>query len=134
MTYPMTEQEKRNLARVEEILRDFSEWEIAEAWNRYCESTNRYDDMVHHMDELNEEVYGMDAIKIIETFCNSDFNVNDDWFWYDGLGYACSGSVWDIVDIEELAEYALDYEEDYGCAEIRDILMEDDEESEESDE
>ena len=124
---------KRKVTDIKAILEAMDEFEIAEAWNNYCENVNYCDDMVYSMGELGDICYGWDAMKVIETFCDGDFNTNDGWFRFTIYG-AESGSVWDFVDLDDLAEYAVDHEEDFGNSDIRDILLGESEETEESDE
>jgi hypothetical protein len=122
------------LERIEEVLESLRDEDIVEVWNRYCEDCNYYDDRIEYMSELDELVCGMKPMDIINTFCDSAFNVNDDYFWFNGCGNPVSSNdPFDQVSVYDLAVHIEDYEEDYGIPEIAEIL-EEPEESEESEE
>ena len=122
------------LERIEEVLESMRDEDIVEVWNEYCDDVNCCDDRIYCMDWLEDDIRGMSAIDVIRTFCDSAFNVNDDWYWYNGYGNPVSSNdPFEQVSVYDLAVHIEDYEEDYGIPEIADIL-EEPEEAEESEE
>lgn len=101
---------------------------ISIIWNEYC----GIDDCVYPMGELDEVLGGTAPSDILRASYYGDFNPNDDYFKYNRRGNLVSTStIREWVDIDELAEYIDENEEDYGVPELRDILWDDYEEEEE---
>lgn len=119
------------LGKLEEVLENMSDSDIVDIWNRYCEECNYYDDRIEYMSELDELLYGMKPMDIINTFCDSAFNVNDDYFWFNGCGNPVSSNdPFEAVDVYSLARYIESHEEDFGYPEIAEILEEEEEDEE----
>ena len=122
------------LERIEEVLESMRGVDIVEVWNTYCDDVNCFDYRIYCMDWLEDDLHGMSVMDVIRTFCGCDFNLNDEWYWYDGCGNPVSSNdPFEQVSVYDLAVHIEDYEEDYGIPEIADIL-EESEEAEESEE
>lgn len=93
-----------------DFLNDIDECELVSIHNEYCDAVNYYDDRYYYMDDFNELFYGKNPLEILDAV-ESDFNTNDEYFTFDGYGYATSTSYPDI-DIETIAEY-IDDNDDY---------------------
>lgn len=115
------------LDRIVEVLENMQNDEIVDIWNRYCEDCNYYDDRIEYMSDLDELVCAMKPMDIINTFCDSAFNVNDDYFWFNGCGNPVSSdNPFDQVSVYDLSRYIVSYEEDFGYPEIAEILEDSD--------
>lgn len=118
----------KRVERIQEYLEGLLDSGLIAIWNEYCEN----DDCVYSMDEIDEMLSGMTASEILRASYYGDINPNDDYFKFNGLGNLVStSSISEWVDIDELAEYIDENENDFGNSEIRDILWDDYEEEEE---
>lgn len=118
----------KRVERINDYLESLLDSSLIAIWNEYCEN----DDCVYSMDEIDEMLSGMTASEILRASYYGDINPNDDYFKFNGLGNLVSTStISEWVDIDELAEYIDENEEDYGVPELRDILWDDYEEEEE---
>ena len=108
-----------------EMLRDMDD-ELIEIHNAYCEKVNYTDDMIYSMSMLNEFYYGKDPLDIILDAYNGAFNPNDNWFRWNGYGNLESTDrpIDNWIDIDEIADYIVENDEDLGNKDIRDLLDE----------
>ena len=66
-----------------------------DSFSQVCEDLDSYDRLflgdnrVYPMDELDELLEGYKPSKIIRMI-DSDFNISDNYFYYNGCGYICS--------------------------------------------
>lgn len=113
-----------------------SEEMLADAWNTMCSTEGRGGEVLHPIDEADSDYfYGMTAHQVHDEFDLSEFSWDDYWFVDTGWGALrsyCSAD--DIADADELTEYALEADEDFGNSDIRDILDEEVTETDEEDE
>ena len=120
----------KRVERIKEYLERLHDSHLIAIWNEYCCN----DDCVYPMDELDKLLGGMLPSEILMASYYGYFNPNDDYFKFNGLGNLVSTntiSEWEWVDIEELAKYIDENENDFGDSERRDILGDDEEEDEE---
>ena len=123
-----------------EMLRDMDNWELIGVHNQYCDKASYADDMIYDMSMLNEFYYDKDPLDILRDAYNGAFNPNDDWFRWNGYGNLESTDrpVDDWIDIDEIADYIVENDEDLGSKDIRDLLdeieLENEDEEEEEDE
>lgn len=123
-----------------EMLRDMDD-ELIEIHNAYCEKINSADDKIYGMGMLNEAYYGKNPMDILLDAYNGAFNPNDNWFRWNGYGNLESTNrpIDDWVDIDDIADYIVENDEDLNSKDIRDLLDEielenEDEEEEEEEE
>ena len=84
------------------------------------------------MEEFDEIMDGMPPWNIATKIFYGDFRPNDNYFKFDGYANLESFDyISDEVDLEEIADYIVDNDEDFDNSDIREILGEDDEEDEE---
>ena len=119
-----------------EMLRDMDNWELIEIHNAYCEKVNYTDDMIYDMSMLNEFYHGKDPLDILLDAYNGAFNPNDDWFRWNGYGNLESTDrpVDDWIEIDDIADYIVENDEDFGNTDIRDLMDEIEAENEEEEE
>lgn len=119
----------KRFERVQDYLERLLDSELIAIWNEYCGN----DDCVYPMGELDEVLGGTAPSEILRVSYYGDFNPNDNYFMFNCIGNLVSTSTiseeW--VDIDELAKYIDENEEDFGFPELRDILWGDYEEEEE---
>lgn len=128
----MTEEKKVEL--IEEILSNFKDYQIKEAWNIKCDARCESDEYIHEADEADNNYFdGLSARDVHDEFDLSDFDWEDYYFTYDE-GWSALHSFndpRDVIDENELAQFAFDNDEDFCNSEIREILDNEDEEEEE---
>ena len=72
------------------IIDNFSDDEIIESYNEYCESMNDMDSIIYDMSEFNEIMSSLPPIEIVIGALNGNFDPADDYFTFDGYGNASS--------------------------------------------
>lgn len=115
-----------------EALENMDENELVSVHNEYCDAVNYYDDRYYFMDEFDELFYGKSPLEILDAVEN-DFSTNDEYFTFNGYGYATSTSYPDI-DIETIAEYIDDNDNALYNDEIQEILNDNDDDNDDDDE
>ena len=118
--------EYKDYRKLAEIIERLDDNEIVEVHNNYCEEVNYPDDIIYSMAEFDDLVTGT-ASEIINQISVSDFNLNDDYFVFDIYGiksFSWMGDGGCPVDADEIAQYAIDNEEDFGNNEISEFLEE----------
>ena len=114
------------------LLENMSESQLYIISNEYFDKTNYYDDRIYDMDEFDEIMSGMSPSDIALKIFYGDFRPNDHYFKFDGCAnFQSFDYISDEVDLEEIADYIVDNDEDFDNSDIREILDEDDEEDEE---
>lgn len=88
---------------------DISNSELLDLHNEYCEVSGDSDDMVELMDEF-ESLLGDSFSEIYPRL--GEFNIDDEFFWFDGYGNINSGDIDDAIDAkvdwDDIAEAILD--------------------------
>ena len=83
------------------------------------------------MEEFDEIMDGISPWNIATKIFYGDFRPNDNYFRFDGYANLESFDyISDEVDLEEIADYIIDNDEDFDNSDIREILGEEDEGSE----
>lgn len=114
----------KRVERIKEYLEGLNDWELIAIWNEYCCNDN----CIYPMDELDELLGGMAPSEILRASYYGYFNPNDDYFKFNCMGNLVStNSISEFIDIEDLARYIDETENDFGDSEIRDILWDDEE-------
>ena len=114
---------------IKDLLENMSESQLYTIVNEYFDKTNYYDDRIYDMDEFNEIMSGMSPSDIATKIFYGDFRPNDNYFRFDGYANLQSFDyISDEVDLEEIADYIIDNDEDFDNSDIREILDEEDEE------
>ena len=117
---------------IKDLLENMSESQLYIIVNEYFDKTNYYDDRIYDMDEFDEIMSGMSPSEIATKIFYGDFRPNDNYFKFNGYANLESFDyISDEVDLEEIADYIVDNDEDFDNSDIREILDEENEEDEE---
>ena len=120
---------------IKDLLENMSESQLYIIANEYFDKTEYYDDRIYDMDEFDEIMSGMSPSDIALKIFYGDFRPNDHYFKFDGCANLESFDyISDEVDLEEIADYIIDNDEDFDNSDIREILDEENEEDEEEEE
>ena len=116
----------RMYEKILDVISKLSDIAAVDLWNRFTEVLNRPDDRIYPMEELNDELSGMEPSAIIRLAYFGGINPADDWFWYDSYENLASTdylrgkrSPFDPVSI---AEYMLDSKDALGDQDIEKVL------------
>ena len=118
--------------KIKEIIEEMSTEDKVALWNEYCDSVNRTDDWIYSMGEFDEIMNGREPWDIVRTCYFGDFNPTHEYFWFNGYANLESD---DWIDgekspfyIDELVDYIIENEEDFGNDEIEEVLEGEEEE------
>lgn len=120
--------------RIKEIIEEMSTEDKVELWNEYCDSEYRFDDRIYSMEEFNEIMSGREPLDIAMTCYFGDFDPTHKYFWFNG--YANLESAYGIDGekspfyIDDLVDYIVENEEDFGNDDIAEVLEGEEEEEE----
>ena len=120
--------------RIKEIIEEMSTEDKIALWNEYCDSANRTDDWIYSMEEFDEQCSGMTPTEIAQSILYGDFRINDNYFWFNGYANLESDN-WIEGEkspfyIDELVDYIVENEEDFGNDDIAEVLEGEEEEEE----
>lgn len=108
------------------LLNGMLDSQLVTLYNEYADNNNY--ERVERVDNADEVFCGMNPMQIIESL-GDDFNNYEEFMKQDGYGYfVTTNDATDWIDIDELADYIIDYENSLGCDAIQDILNEDESE------
>lgn len=117
------------MTRYEKILETISNMnnnEIVSLHNEYCINAFYPDDHIYTMNEIDEQLEGYTPMEIIRKTANNNFNIDDDYFVFDGYlnlisfnNPKCEKSP---VYIDELAQHIDDYDDSLSNNAIQKIL------------
>lgn len=118
------------IANVVDVLKDLSDREMVEIHNEYCYAESYYDEVIEYVDSFDEYAYGMKPTEIVRKY--GDLDLSCDYFVETIYGVDCFDHYRDagVNKYNEIAEYCVDNDEDFGCIDIRDCLNEAKEEDE----
>lgn len=116
---------EQQLEKIKDVLLNYlSDNEMVYIHNNYCDKNRYYDDIIYFMNEFNDVVNPMSPLELIETY--GDIDTSHPYFVFTIYG-AESFNYYDNAPTtyyDEIAEYILDYDEDFGNNEIREVLDE----------
>lgn len=116
---------EQKVEQIKAILNDMYDDELIEIHNRYCEANNNYDDQIFENDDatLNDV---MGECTFAEAACKlhySDYNYNDNYFWFDGYGnLESSNEPKDNIFVGDIARYVVNDEDDLGNMDLREAI------------
>ena len=140
--------------RILNVIEEMEDNDIVNLWNEYVWEVGNYDDEIFDYDRLEELIENSSESGMYwanRFFFGSDqfdekgsANPNRNFFVFDGYGniesfdyvynkYAKEmgrGDGFYNVDVEDLINYILENEEDFGYSEIKDILEDEEDEEE----
>ena len=103
-----------------EFLEDMNTGDAVVLHNDYCDAVNYVDDRYYSMYEFDDLFCGCSPLDIVDKIGN-DFNSCDDYFYFDGYGYAKSVS-YPEIDFEEIAQYIDDNDDPLWNSDIQHII------------
>ena len=127
-------------SRIVDVLSILADDELIWMWNQRCENDHYEDEIIYSMDCL-DDLYSTEGKKVSEIL--NDFDNFNSWASYfhvdDVWGFESIDDLYSILDLDEIAVYMEDNDDDLGNDEVREILDEsdddlDEEEEEEADE
>ena len=127
------------LEELQTTLDRLDEFEKMEVYNQYCENTNGFDNEVYINDEeeLDLVFEGQSPYYVLCRAYYGDYKLSDSYFMFDGYGNLSSFSSFDSSDSPfdsyEIADWAIDNDDDLGNGRIRDLLDIANEEGEDED-
>lgn len=105
--------------------------ELVAVHNTYCEYTNVMDEYVHDMEDFNDFFVDYTPLEILRAVYIA-FDINDDYFYFDGYGHACSGCIAGELNIftDDIATFIVEDGNSLNDYRLQEILdeFEDDEE------
>ena len=118
-----TNEEKMIVENIKEVVEDFKENKLVELWNNYCER-NCYEEGLCYLsdDEINNLFSNNTPAELIRM--GKDVNLNSKYFYFHLGELNTTDDIFDVVDIDELVDYVIDYDDDCGDSELRELLDE----------
>lgn len=116
-----------------DLLQEMNKPDMVELHNEWCYTTNNYDDEIFNSDRLDEICQGQDAFWVACRVYYGDFNPASEYIKFNGYGNFQSiynYNVLDYIDENEIVDYILENDEDFCNNDIRYILDDIEEDSE----
>ena len=118
--------------RIKEIIENMSEEDKISLWNNYCSNASTSEYWIYQMEEFDEIMSGREPLDIARTCYFGGFNPTHEYFWFNGYGNLESDNWIDGEKspfyIDELVEYIVENEENFGNDEIAEVLEGEEEE------
>ena len=120
----MNRPEEVIIEEINRVVEEFTTEQSIEAWNNRCEKMHYYKDYIYTLSDevIDEELYNKTPSELIRM--GRDINLNDDYYYYHLDELKTTNDIYDIVDDSEIADYVIDYDDDCGDSELRDLLDE----------
>ena len=122
---------ENKIEELKELLENLDDNDLLYVWNEYCDTSRYYDDKICEMDWLDEDLESKTATEILRM-ADKDFDVDNKYYKYSIWGIESFDNLEDYVDLNCLASYILDNEEDFDNDEIREFLDENNKEDEDN--
>ena len=118
-----TNEEKMIVKNIKEVVEDFKEDKLVELWNEFC-NKNYYEEVICYLsdDEINDFVSNKTPAELIRI--GKDVDLDDKYFYFHLGELNTTDNIFDVVDIDELVDYIIDYDDDCNDIDIRDLLDE----------
>lgn len=126
--------DKEKYEAVKEVLDNLRESELFWVHCNYCDERQYSDDRAYSMCEFDDLMSERSPLEIAQDINGTNFSPNDEYFWFNGYGNLCSGSVYDFVDTDDIAHYMVDEENALDCDDVQDLFDEWEEQEEDEDE
>lgn len=114
--------------RIKKIIEEMNVEGKVALWDDYCSADNRYNDWIYFMEEFDEIMEGKNPWEIARSCFFGDFNPTHAYFWFNAYENLESN---DWIDgaaspfyIDQLVDYIIENEEDFGNEEIAEVLEE----------
>lgn len=116
----------KTLNEIKEYLENLSDSDLLMLWNEY--QNENCGDYIYDMEEFDEIFSNVEPSEISRRCYFGDFNPNDAYFVFNGYAnLESSNYLDDLVDIDDLARFIYDNDDDLNDDDLRDFLDEEDE-------
>ena len=116
--------------RLQNIIDNLEDAELISIWNEIQDANSYYEDHIYYMYEIDELFHDVKVSEFLSNLAD-DFRVGDDYFKDGVWGIESFNDIYDVIDDDEIINYIIGTEEDFGNDDIREILDEEEEEDEE---
>ena len=102
--------------------------------NHYQDEVNG-DNLIYPMDDFDDFMSSLTPLELSCRIFYGEFNPNHKYFWFNGYGNLCSSdyaSDFPYIFENEIAEWCVENDEDFGIHEIREVLDEYNEDEDEA--
>lgn len=116
--------------RIANIISNMQLEKQVEVWNQYCEGVNDMDSYIYDNtpETVNEILTGKTPWELAEIFYGEVYTTLDDWVVFGIYGaesFSCESDGKYIFQTD-IADYCVRNDEDFGIADIREVLDEED--------
>lgn len=110
--------------RVRKAIDDsLSSRDLVEIWNEYSNKMGYYEDRYYEMELFNDQCNGMTPLEIAEMLYKADFNPSHKYFKDNMWGITSFENDSDCdIELDDVIDYIVDNDEDFGDSRIREIL------------
>lgn len=113
--------------KIKEALNNLFCADLVSVHNEYCDEMSYTDDHIYSMEEFDEIMSGQTPWEIARCAYYGDFCPAHDYFWFNGYANLESSDFpTGQIDIDAIAEYVDENENDLYCSELAAILEEED--------
>lgn len=105
---------------LKETIKNLTDWEVIDVWNKYCQENSCYEDKIFVMAELDDLARDMSPIEILEQF--GDMDTNDDYFINGIYGGKSFTNPYDVIYLDDLVDYITRTFNDCHSMEIQEVL------------
>ena len=119
----MNRQEEVIIEEINNVVESFTEEQSIEAWNNYCER-NHYEEGICYLsdDEINDLFSNKTPAELIRM--GEDIDLDNKYFYFHLGELNTTDDIYDVVDDSEIVDYIIDYDDDCGDSELRELLDE----------
>lgn len=119
----MNRPEEAIIEDINRVVEEFTTEQSIEAWNNYCER-NCYEETIEFLsdDEIDDLFSNNTPSELIRM--GEDVDLDDSYFYFHLGELNTTSDIYDVVDDSEIADYVINYDDDCGDSELRDLLDE----------
>lgn len=119
----MNRPEEAIIEDINRVVEEFTTEQSIEAWNDYC-ARNGYEETIEFLsDEIIDELFASKTPSELIRM-GKDVDLDDDYFYFHLGELNTTSDIYDVVDDSEIADYVINYDDDCGDSELRDLLDE----------
>ena len=119
----MNRPEEIIIEEINNVVESFTEEQLIEAWNNYCER-NYYEETIESLsDEIIDELYAYKTPSELIRM-GKDVDLDNKYFYFHLGELNITDDIYDVVDNSEIADYVINYNDDCGDYELRELLDE----------
>lgn len=119
----MNRPEEAIIADINRVVEEFTTKQSIEAWNDYCERIGYEETIEFLSDEIIDELFASKTPSELIRM-GKDVDLGDDYFYFHLGELNTTSDIYDVVDDSEIADYVINYDDDCGDSELRDLLDE----------